>query len=75
MMNSSVDWDFVKRKFPDVAAKLAIAARMDREAIRKPYASVEWRDDEKMLRKWQQGKTGFPLILWVKLIGKHFIFH
>jgi len=36
--------------------------RMDREAIRKPYASVEWRDDEKMLRKWQQGKTGFPLI-------------
>eukprot|EP00438_Fugacium_kawagutii_P035469 Skav216650 [mRNA] locus=scaffold1255:271036:272979:+ [translate_table: standard] len=36
--------------------------RMEREPIRQPYASVEWRSDPGMLRRWQKGNTGFPLI-------------
>eukprot|EP00435_Cladocopium_sp_Y103_P069807 s8_g34.t1 len=36
--------------------------RMEREPIRKAYASVRWRNDKEMLRCWQKGRTGFPLI-------------
>lgn len=35
---------------------------MPREPIRPQFALQEWREDKEMLRAWQKGTTGFPLV-------------
>lgn len=32
------------------------------QPIRRAYADIEWRDDPVLLKAWQQGQTGFPLV-------------
>ncbi len=32
------------------------------DAFRPEYEKIEWRNDEKDLRAWQEGKTGYPIV-------------
>jgi deoxyribodipyrimidine photolyase len=32
------------------------------QPLRRGYADIEWRDDSVLLKAWQQGQTGFPLV-------------
>ena len=32
------------------------------QALRPEYSHFPWRDDAKMLRAWQQGRTGYPIV-------------
>merc|ERR1719265_2006324 len=35
---------------------------MRSKPIRAHYAAAEWRTDQSLLRKWQSGQTGYPLV-------------
>jgi deoxyribodipyrimidine photo-lyase len=45
---------------------ISILAAFPRVSMGRPfnekYASVKWEEDEEMLRRWQEGKTGVPIV-------------
>jgi len=41
---------------------LSIFPNMDREPIRPPFKNQKWNTDRSLLKKWQKGLTGFPLV-------------
>ena len=42
--------------------QLWLFPRMRNHAIRAHYAGMEWRDDPALLKAWQRGVTGYPLV-------------
>ena len=41
---------------------LSIFPDMDKEPIRPPFKNQMWNTDRNLLKKWQKGQTGFPLV-------------
>ena len=41
---------------------LSMFPSMDCEPVRPQYANMRWSTDQEALKKWQKGKTGFPLV-------------
>ena len=41
---------------------LSLFPTMDREAVRPPFKHQRWNEDRSLLKKWQKGLTGYPLV-------------
>ena len=41
---------------------LSLFPTMDREPVRPPFKHQKWNEDRSLLKKWQKGLTGYPLV-------------